>query len=163
FDPSSPSNGALVGMLNAGGFVLVTTDGGKTWSMKLQFEPPLTDAGYSAYTAWFHGVAVRGNHIWVSGDDGLRISHDFGATWSGPTFESPGWTAGTRGVVYRSDDFGATWQRMTEGTTNSIAALEFPTATRGYAVGELGAILITDNSGDTWRPTLPAYPPYLAA
>lgn len=249
--------GALVGIDGSGGFVLTTTDGGKTWTQKLSFAPPKTDAGFSAFSAWFHGVALRGNHLWVVGDDGIRLSADFGATWSRPgagpgknlngvafatdllglavdgdgkiwrttnagttwVEVSPGgqgwlkrvsffadgvhaiaggymgivyrssdsgltwtsavpdpltyvfavptagssvWTAGTRGVVYRSDDYGATWTRKTAGVARSIAAMSFPDSKHGFAVGELGVILATDDTGDSWRPVLPWYPPYLA-
>ncbi len=69
-------------------------------------------------------LAVRGKTLWVAGSPGTSI--------------------------YRSDDNGVTWSAASTGITAPIHKLVFTDEKTGYAVGDLGTILKTENGGKTW-------------
>src|SRR5262249_31693886 len=72
----------------------------------------------------FHAVACRGDHVWVAGRPGS--------------------------VVFHSADRGLTWQALPTGRTAPLHHLFFLDEKRGWAVGELGLVLTTADSGKTW-------------
>lgn len=73
----------------------------------------------------FHAVAVQGPNVWIAGSPGSRVFH--------------------------SPDDGQTWHAYATGQTAPLRALEFVDAQRGWAAGELGAILATQDGGRTWH------------
>ena len=61
------------------------------------------------------------------------------------------WIVGRPGsFVLHTDDAGATWRLMKTGQNLPLNGVFFHDENRGWAVGELGAILATTNGGKTW-------------
>lgn len=61
-----------------------------------------------------------------------------------------GWMAGDDGLVFRTEDSGRTWIEQPIGTNEQINDLYFRDRQDGYLVAGTG-ILVTDDSGRTWR------------
>lgn len=144
-----------------------TTDGGATWSRVRSglHDDWLKCASFFDAT---HAIAVGfGGTVLTSSDAGLTWTKHtpYRQTYffSAPAIGASAWVVGTRGLVFKSDDFGNTWARQTAGYSASFLGLTFPSATRGYAVGELGGILVTDDGGKTWRVSLGQHDPYALA
>ena len=57
---------------------------------------------------------------------------------------------GERGVIILSDDGGATWRQAKVASSVSLAAVQFPTPTDGWAVGHYGVILHSRDGGASW-------------
>ena len=107
---------------------------------------------------------------WLVGDGGLvRISVNLGATWRAPPTELPPaaklfdfaalavrgshcWLAGTPGTrVFYSADAGRTWNVSSTGSNAPLRAIVFADDQHGWAVGDLGIILVTNDGGQSWR------------
>ncbi|HEY7689838.1 MAG TPA: YCF48-related protein, partial [Dongiaceae bacterium] len=108
---------------------------------------------------------------WVVGDGGLvATTGDLGRSWQTPAGDLPDraadhfdfcavavqgphvWIAGSPGSrVFRSSDGGQTWQAHATGRAAPIRALDFVDDRHGWAVGDLGAILATQDGGRSWR------------
>jgi photosystem II stability/assembly factor-like uncharacterized protein/tetratricopeptide (TPR) repeat protein len=73
----------------------------------------------------FHAVACRGEHTWVAGRPGSVILH--------------------------SPDRGQTWELQRTGQNLPIHGLCFLDTQLGWAVGELGTVLVTHDGGKTWE------------
>jgi photosystem II stability/assembly factor-like uncharacterized protein len=73
----------------------------------------------------FHAVAVQGRHVWVAGSPGTCVFH--------------------------SPDNGEKWQAASTGLTVPVRALTFVDAEHGWAAGDLGSILVTNDGGSSWR------------
>jgi photosystem II stability/assembly factor-like uncharacterized protein len=74
----------------------------------------------------FHGIHGHGDHIWVVGRPGSAVLH--------------------------SGDRGHTWEVRATGQPLPLNAVYFVDERHGWAVGELGAILGTEDGGKTWQP-----------
>jgi photosystem II stability/assembly factor-like uncharacterized protein len=57
---------------------------------------------------------------------------------------------GERGIVVLSDDDGATWRQASVPVSVTLAAVQFPTPTQGWAVGHYGVVLHSGDGGVTW-------------
>lgn len=102
-----------------GGLVLLSADNaGGSWG----YAPPQLEA--VAAGCDFHGVACRGNHIWIAGRPGSFVLH--------------------------SGDRGQTWQSRYTGQTLPLNSIFFADEQRGWAVGAFGTILATSDGGRTW-------------
>lgn len=108
---------------------------------------------------------------WAAGDRGLMLSSmDHGNRWEAvqgtlsgnaaevvdlKTIEAHGkklWTAGNPGTcIYMSNDAGQTWEASLTGVPGAIRKIVFIDADTGWAVGDLGTILTTQNGGRTWE------------
>jgi photosystem II stability/assembly factor-like uncharacterized protein len=73
----------------------------------------------------FHAVAVEGTHVWIAGAPGTRVFH--------------------------SADSGRTWQSFATGQMVPLRALAFADERTGWAVGDLGTILATQDGGRSWQ------------
>ncbi|MEX0613786.1 MAG: YCF48-related protein, partial [Pirellulales bacterium] len=73
----------------------------------------------------FHAVAMHGAHVWVAGSPGTRVFH--------------------------SPDGGQSWQASTTGQQAPLRAIHFVDADFGWAVGDLGSILVTRDGGHSWQ------------
>ena len=58
--------------------------------------------------------------------------------------------AGERGIIVLSDDDGATWRQARVPVGVTLTAVQFPTATQGWAVGHDGVVLHSGDGGATW-------------
>jgi photosystem II stability/assembly factor-like uncharacterized protein len=116
-----PDYGWLVG---DAGLVMCTTDQGRTWGSQAGTLPRIAD-GNLAPQFDFAALAVRGPKCWIAGSPGSRVFH--------------------------SSDAGRTWNVFPTCTTLPIRALTFADDLHGWAVGDLGTILATDDGGRTWQ------------
>ncbi|MCI0331922.1 MAG: YCF48-related protein [Planctomycetes bacterium] len=109
---------------------------------------------------------------WIVGDGGLVLTtKDLGHSWQSPPGELPEfasdhfdfhalavigpqvWIAGSPGTrVFISPDAGQTWQAFPTGQSTPLRAITFVDAECGWAVGDLGNILATDDGGRSWKP-----------
>jgi photosystem II stability/assembly factor-like uncharacterized protein len=117
------------------------------------------------------GLVIQGNDTgWLVGDGGLLLrTSTGGVVWDQPTTTPPEgfddvcdlrtvaargahvWLAGHPGsVIWHSPDQGATWEAQPTGEPAPIERLKFVTETLGYAVGEFGVIIRTENGGRSW-------------
>ncbi len=58
---------------------------------------------------------------------------------------------GLRGLIITSDDDGATWRQSAVPVQDDLVAVQFPTATDGWAVGHDGVILHSRDAGQSWE------------
>jgi photosystem II stability/assembly factor-like uncharacterized protein len=62
--------------------------------------------------------------------------------------------AGERGTVVFSDDGGSNWRQAQVPTSVSLTAMQFVDANLGWAVGHMGVVLHSADSGETWAKQL---------
>jgi len=61
---------------------------------------------------------------------------------------------GQRGHILFSDDSGKHWQQAAVPVSADLTAVNFPTATQGWAVGNDGVVLHSSDAGATWQKQL---------
>ncbi len=95
--------------------------------------------------------SVDGGHTWQ--DESLRLD-----TWRGLDLRaiachgSDVWIAGAIGPrLLHSPDAGQTWQAVAIDISAPISAMTFVNATDGWAVGQLGCVLVTHDGGQNWE------------
>jgi photosystem II stability/assembly factor-like uncharacterized protein/TolA-binding protein len=107
---------------------------------------------------------------WFVGEGGLVLATaDLGASWHSSNQELPKaaeqfdfaavaargsncWIAGSPGTcVFHTFDAGRTWTVSATGSSVPLRALSFIDDMHGWAAGELGTILASDDGGKTWR------------
>ena len=142
--------------VGAGGTVLATSDGGKTWR-----------AQQSGATDWLKGVSFPdSSHGWAVGDKGAILATvDGGATWTAQqsavrdslmavTFDdaSHGWAVayGGKPHMITTADGGKTWrdEQLRFPYLNGVA---FVDENHGWALGDFGSIFATTDDGANWR------------
>ena len=140
----------------------------------------LTDAGAVPSETTRFGIrrllALAGdgeNVDWVVGEGGLALlSDDRGYSWKAPLSPLPlgatecfdfsaiavgpngyAWIAGAPGSrVFRTQDFGSNWESCPTGSFAPIRSMTFINPLIGWAVGDFGTILGTQDGGATWSP-----------
>lgn len=134
--------------------LMVTTDGGKSWTQQSVLDMAYRDIKFSS--------TLKG--VLVSDSGSLVTTADGGKTWTGRfmggaaslrqlEISEPGtmWLVGANGLMKFSKDDGATWQSTpTVATTTSLNAIRFLTPLQGWAVGDNGLVLTTSDGGKTW-------------
>jgi len=147
---SNPLKGTLVGN---GGAVVVTTDGGKTFTGR-----------FSGTSAAINQLAFSdADTLWAVGDAGLLMSSkDGGASWTIQASVSlpmtglrairfltaqQGWAVGDSGTVLMTTDGGATWKKQFVGTQSSLTQVFFVDARTGWVAGSAGTLLATGTGG----------------
>jgi photosystem II stability/assembly factor-like uncharacterized protein len=152
-DGASPAP-SLVYLLCEQGGLLVTTDGGASWSNRA-----------TGTTGHLRNIDfIDANHGFAAGDQGLLVATaDGGKTWTprktGVTENLTavqfvgqlGWVTGYDGVILHSADGGRTWSPQTTDTKESLENIFFLDPQHGWAVGWAGLILRTTDGGTTWR------------
>jgi photosystem II stability/assembly factor-like uncharacterized protein len=108
---------------------------------------------------------------WLVGDGGIVMTtQDLGRSWQSPPGELPQavaenfdlravavhgmhvWVAGSPGSrVFHSADGGQSWQSGDTGQTAPLRAMAFTDVEHGWAVGDLGNILATQDGGRSWQ------------
>jgi photosystem II stability/assembly factor-like uncharacterized protein len=168
--PIDRAGGWLTGDFLADDAGAVAGNGGRfgTLARRQIIHSPLAAQGLHAYRA-MRLVAPTGG--WLVGDGGLVMkTTDLGRSWQAPPGELPEfaanqfdfhavavhgphvWVAGSPGTrIFHSDDSGHTWQAFATGQSLPLRALSFVDDKRGWAVGELGTILATDDGGRSWH------------
>ncbi|MFT4033087.1 MAG: oxidoreductase [Siphonobacter sp.] len=131
-------------------FILVTSDGGKSWSEVPRAKFPIMEEGEAAFAASGTSLVVS-NKRWA---------------WIG--------TGGSKKArVFRSKDYGYSWEvaetPLTAGKTSGIFGLYFQNRFRGIAVGgdyqhvtdSTQNVLLTEDGGKTWNVMPSTQPPGL--
>jgi len=102
-------------------------------------------------------TSIDGGHAWArthlnEGQPGtiLHQDYDLYSIAFAPDGKS-GWIAGELGLMMATTDGGKSWIVQHTGTTNRLLALSVISQTQVVAVGDHGAILWTDNAGQTWH------------
>jgi len=147
-----------------------------TFARRQILHSPLAVPALHAYRA-MRLIAPTGG--WLVGDGGLVMTTtDLGRSWQTPPGELPEfavnhfdfcalavhgshvWVAGSPGTrVFHSADLGRSWRSFATGQMLPLRALTFVDDKQGWAVGELGTILATDDGGYSWHVQRPAkYP-----
>ncbi len=152
-DGSSPAP-SLVYLLCEQGGMLVTSDGGTTWSSR-----DTKAAGHLRNLDF-----IDADHGFALGDSGLLIAtNNGGRQWeirktgvehnltSIQFVGQSGWAVGYDGVILHSADAGVTWSRQETGTKEALESVYFVDADHGWAVGWAGTVLVTADGGTTWR------------
>jgi photosystem II stability/assembly factor-like uncharacterized protein len=135
--------------------ILRTTDGGQSWRTCYEDDR-------SEYVGRIH--ALSDAHALVSVDREL-ITEDGGKTWQPVqadradlgsiafTADGTGYAVSRSGNFYRSLDKGKSWRRL--DVPQSLLqrqwwSIDFADANRGLAVGNGGAVALTEDGGKTW-------------
>ena len=150
------------GMVVGSGSVLRTYDGGFTWA----------GCELPSYQWLYSGSMFDPLNAYVIrigyGVPGSRMVELFKTTDGGITWESMirsmslgEWvaqvdeqiivTAGSQGVINRSEDGGVTWESRDSGTDADLRAISFSGRDLGIAVGVEGEIVRSLDGGDTWE------------
>jgi photosystem II stability/assembly factor-like uncharacterized protein len=128
---------------------------------------PLAAPSLRSYRA-MRLVAPTGG--WLVGDGGVVLTtKDLGHSWQSPPTELPEfsqqfdfhalevlgqhvWIAGSPGTcVFHSADGGHAWEVLFTGQRAPLRALTFVDSSHGWAVGDLGNILMTRDGGRMWQ------------
>jgi photosystem II stability/assembly factor-like uncharacterized protein len=171
----SAQSGCAVGK---GGVILVTQDGGVTWTRRLAKVMNAWGTGLQTVEWDFQGLGYADAiNIYVVGQVGtIMRSSDGGTTWrdeslprstymyynlTSISFFGPGRAFATaqgpsnRSYVFRytytaPPDTFTQWTKRTSGSTANLYAVDFVDTANGWAVGTGGTILRTTNGGSTW-------------
>ena len=112
------------------GTVLVTTDGGTSWTSQ------------TAHTkADLHAVHFADARC----DATPPVGH--------------GWAVGGRGCIMATEDCGNTWHRQASGIDEDLIAVHFTSPQRGLAVGSGGTVIRTADGGEHWSHDDPSRSP----
>ena len=150
------------------GLILKSTDGGETW------QEQTSNTGENLMAVQF----VDESNGWAVGmEDAMVRTTDGGETWTtmtGPTTSYPpneyyglffldemtGWVVGKLNLIARTLDGGDTWILEESGYPQRLNDVFFLDAMKGWTVGwnydwnnedlNGGAIMITEDGGDTW-------------
>lgn len=155
---SSNTRGAAVG---SDTLVLVTDDGGETWSK-------LPNSAFQITSTVEHLNQVQllwgTDYGWCVGSNGTVLkTTDGGNTWrqiaSGVNVElfgvsfadqNYGWAVGDEGVIIKTTDGGETWAQLISGVNSALKSVHFINTSYGWAVGNM-VILRTTDGGATWK------------
>lgn len=140
--------------------MLATRDGGATWIPQY----PGTDETLESV---FFLDAMNGIAVGAAGT--IRRTRNDGLSWSTVntgvgaqlydvyfTDETHGWIVGGDGysrVLLRSSDGGSIWTGALTIPGTTLARVQFLDANKGWAAAGGGALLGTEDGGDTWTPT----------
>ena len=152
------SNGRVIVAGTQSAAVLVSDDQGQRWTR-------ITLSGASMI-----GLAAcpDGSFVGIDFHHQVWSSDAAGKSWASVKLERPGvplaltcdpkgrwWVAGSQSVIAMSDDRGAHWTVIDGKEDAQITALQFVDANVGYAAGEFGHVLATEDGGQTWTKRAP--------
>jgi photosystem II stability/assembly factor-like uncharacterized protein len=135
------------------GRILRTDDGGETWAR--QQVPSNTRVLDLFFLDRDVGWAVTFSEMLLTtdgGDSWTRVEEQYGvgACWAIQFLDRQNGIAAGRAGILRSSDGGHAWQKV-EAPDVDYAAVDFPSAGAGWAVGEGGTILHTTDGGKSWQ------------
>ena len=151
------------------GVILTTSDGGKTWkSHALENDVILNDVAMIDRSLGFIvgeiGTILKtedGGLTWQTLDSGVQKTL-FALSFSDAR---NGWTVGIDAIILQTQDGGATWERRNGSVevreleqVGFAQALDNPSlyaiavsGNRGFAAGEIGAVMTSEDGGRTWQ------------
>jgi photosystem II stability/assembly factor-like uncharacterized protein len=162
------------GWVDGNGEILSTTDGGETWLHQpsefmsftgIRHVAHFTDARFLSETrGTFVGFQNGGDVIFTTSDGGASWTivqmHGNFAQWRGVSAGDAShlWAVGSIGLfdvnqasIAASSDGGFTWVDQSAPTGEPLNGVWFVSARTGWAVGENGTILRTQNGGAGWQ------------
>lgn len=145
--------------------ILFSTNKGSTWTKQL-------DSTNGKLLSVF---VVNKNTVWACGSNGLLYkTTDAGSTWTRIYLPSKalqnnmqsvfftdannGFVAGgapsndSLQLIYGTTNGGAVWQTLRDTLMPRLNCITFVSKTEGYAAGNSGVVLYTENSGTNWNP-----------
>ncbi|HET6509734.1 MAG TPA: YCF48-related protein [Baekduia sp.] len=146
---------ACVMTTRAGTQIIVTTDGGKTFTFPAPSTDPLFAAAFASATRLV--AAGRQGSTTASDDAGANFTPIGGRLIGRFSRVRAGRVAGTAfapgpdGVLGRTVDGGQTWTRGNVATSQDVLDVSFPTADDGYALDVAGGVFTTDDGGQSWK------------
>jgi photosystem II stability/assembly factor-like uncharacterized protein len=140
--------------VSSAGWLLETTDGGRTWQRRA-----LATGSYTAPRLQFASRSVG----WMSGAGGISKTTDGGASWWLPVTDTDmhsisdfhfaddehGWAIVNGYTVVQTVDGGGNWQEKFS-SPYGMHAIHFIDSDVGVMVGSSGAIMRTVDGGATW-------------
>jgi photosystem II stability/assembly factor-like uncharacterized protein len=152
------ANGQVVVAGTQSGVVLVSADQGKSWTR--QALGPVSLIGLAA--------CPDGRLVGIDFYRKVWSANAQGGDWQAHPIDTPHtplavacdgqgrwWVAGSGAVIAGSADQGASWQVTDLGEDAQLTAIQFPDPRRGYALGEFGLLVVTDDGGQTWTKAAP--------
>jgi len=144
--------------------ILGTTDGGETWIVQ-----DSSDVFFRSvfFTNQNHGWAVGfvpdqtegviyqttdGGLNWQVQDSTERDLHDIYFADADTGFICGGVS---KSSILKTTDGGASWEINSNNSYGALCAIHFSDLLHGWAVGEQGLVMITENSGKIWNRRLP--------
>jgi photosystem II stability/assembly factor-like uncharacterized protein len=158
-------NGWVVGQYGA---ALHTTDGGNNW---VKLKPPVNERLFDicfvdAKTGWIvgnYGTIIHtedGGETW--GNQGLKEDRIYNGVYF--IDNKRGWVVGEYGTILHTRDGGKNWVKQEckelkrvvkedewETQPSSLYGIYFQTPTKGFAVGQDGVIISTEDGGNHWK------------
>jgi len=152
------------GTSESGGSIAATTDGGATWTSRLDLPLPDGSGGFSRVSS---PTETRSYVFKWGRQAGVWATANGGATWvrralpaipgayagySDIDFPAgkTGWAVGDAGRIVKTVNAGATWKKQKSGVKGRLIAVDFVSTRVGYAVGEGGCVLRTSDGGAHW-------------
>ncbi|RJF92748.1 glycosyl hydrolase [Noviherbaspirillum saxi] len=148
------------------GTLLSTSDGGKTWTSRIE------QVDYDALLH-FNAIRVSGRNVFVASERGIvfRLDHDkkrfvpSQTGYNGSFFSLAAEgdmviAAGLRGTAYRSADAGKSWEKLDTGVISTLTSAATAGGGKVLLVSQSGNLLVSDDGGKAFktfrvpRPTL---------
>jgi len=137
------------------GTVILSSDGGQTWSLPTGTSPTGADLHGVSFGDAEHGIAVGiGGAVWWTADSGQNWTAGVSGTTQN-LFEvvmltsTDGVAVGWGGTILRTTDGGATWSPLPSGTTEPLWGVCMVDAGTLVAAGDY-TILRSADSGASW-------------
>jgi len=145
-------NATTVSLVGENGLIMRSTNRGLTWN----------EQSTNVSNVLF-GAAVNNGTSLASGENGVILrSVDNGETWDPilpgtvenlndiELINDNAVVCGNNGVIFYSVDAGLTWAPAVTNTTKNLKDVNFLNALTGFAAGEQGTLLKTEDGGQSW-------------
>jgi photosystem II stability/assembly factor-like uncharacterized protein len=149
------SETACVLTTREGTVLVVTADGGNTFTFPSPSTDPILAAGFASATRLV-AAGQQGSTV-VSDDAGAnfspiggRLVGRFSRIRAGKVAGSA-FAPGPDGTLGKTVDGGKTWTRGNVATSQDVLDVSFPTVTDGYALDVAGGLFRTSSGGQTWK------------
>ena len=134
--------------------ILITTNGGNTWTYQQSVITTMNDIDFSnVNTGWVVGTVGRILHTTNGGTNWEQQTSGTTEHFSSVDFidSAKGWTVGTNGSIYFTLNAGSNWLQQNSGTTQDLYSVDFINENTGWTVGYNGTIKKTTNGGNSWN------------